>query len=110
MAKSTVSVSSADTVRAWAVEQGLAKPTRGRLSKAAIEAFDAQHPKAPYQAGFKPEPTMTVAVPAKDKNGRKRKPRQVTVPLAALRAVEGVGKRGKVSEAVAREFAIRQGL
>ncbi len=36
-------------VRAWAVEKGLAKPTRGRLSRDAIAAYNKSH-KHPFAA------------------------------------------------------------
>ncbi len=111
MSKNTAAprIASADEVRVWAVEKGLAKPTRGRLSNGAVEAYNKAHKSRQYTPGVAPEPTMVVQVEAKDKNGRKRQ-RKVSVPLAALRTVEGVGKRGKVSQAVAREYVIGAGL
>lgn len=33
----------ASDVREWAVRKGLAKPSRGRLSRAAIDAYNARH-------------------------------------------------------------------
>ncbi len=39
----TVTKPSAADVREWAVAKGLAKPTRGRLPKSAIAAYNAKH-------------------------------------------------------------------
>lgn len=42
------------TVRAWAVERGLALPGGGALSKAAIAAWDAAHPRQTFRVTFDP--------------------------------------------------------
>ena len=40
-------VTAAD-VRAWAILKGLAKATRGKLSRACIEAYNKAHPSRKY--------------------------------------------------------------
>lgn len=42
MATTTTKPTAAD-VRVWAVERGLAKPSRGRLSTSAIDAYNKAH-------------------------------------------------------------------
>ena len=44
-------------VRAWLIQEGLAKPGRGRLSRAAVEAWDAAHPDRPFAATPAERPT-----------------------------------------------------
>lgn len=39
----TTTTPTAADVRTWAVAKGLAKPSRGRLSLAAIDAYNARH-------------------------------------------------------------------
>lgn len=45
----------ASDVRQWALETGLdVKPTKGRLPRAVIDEFNAEHPHRPYVEGLPP--------------------------------------------------------
>ncbi len=100
----------ASEVRTWAAAKGLAKAdARGRLPKAAIEAFNAAHRSKSFEAGFKPEPTLSVEVKVPDAKGRPRT-KTVQVEASALRVGIGAGKRGPVNREKAAEFVIGQGL
>ena len=90
-----------ETVGASAVREHFGMPLnqRGRLSADLIAKFESETGKR-VQTGFKPVPTVTVAVTKVDAKGRKRT-RQVEKPLAEVRekalALGVGGERGVLS-------------
>ena len=98
----------ASTVRAWAIDNGFdVKPagTRGRLPKAAVEAYNKANPRRKYRGN--PVPTMTISV--KPGKGQRRVTR--TVPTAVVReaaVAAGLAKpsRGRISRAAQEAYVL----
>lgn len=101
MAKSTPA---AVTVRKWAEENGHVKAgQRGRLGTAAIDAWNAAHPKEKYPVTYRPaaEPSIKHTVTV-ERNGRKV-PVTRALPKSQVRALAAeaglAGKRGILTKA-----------
>lgn len=91
-------------VRAFAVENGLAKNGRGRLSKAAVEAFNAANPRRKYVG--QREAIMTFK--AKPEKGRTKQRKATVSEVRAFAVANGLAKpgRGRLSNEAKRAFVL----
>lgn len=98
---------SGNEVRVWGQSNGFEGKSpregesfpRGRISRALVEAYEAANPGHEYTPGHTSEPTVTL-IPT-GKNGRKLKPRTVSLTEArqrAERAGASVSTRGVLSK------------
>jgi hypothetical protein len=112
MSKSTPVIVGATEVRAYArtlpqfagaafLNGSDEKPTRGRLPKAAIEAYEAAHPGHVYEAGHKVETTFVLTARKTGAKGRTNS-RKVTKTRAEVLALAGeaTNRKGVLSTAI----------
>lgn len=94
----------ASEVRTWAVNKGLAKVGKGRLSLNVVSEFNSSHKSKVHTSGFKSESLVALSVPFVNKAGANRV-RTVNIPAAELRALEGSeGKRGRIRKATKESY------
>lgn len=91
-------------VREFAIAEGLAQPGRGRLSKAAVEAFNKANPRRKYVG--QREPVLTLK--AKPEKGRTRTRKATASEVREFAVAHGLAKptRGRISNEAKRAFVL----
>lgn len=94
----------ANEVREFAIGEGLAKAGRGRLSKAAIEAYNKANPRRKYVG--QREPVLTLK--AKPEKGRTRTRKATASEVREFAVAHGLAKpgRGRLSNEAKRAFVL----
>lgn len=96
-----------NALREWGNANGFPVAERGRPSKAAVDAFNAEHPRAKYS----PNVVQTMEHAAKPAEGGRTVKMQISVPAVRAWAQENgvkVGERGRLTDEVKDQYVLAQ--